>query len=348
MWTGEFVHGVLEEAYRHWQIHHPVFPWPCNPTPWPPPPAPLVRQPNDIGILGDLVETRLAAGGKRPRSATARASAYSRVDAAVNILAPHLFPLITAAEHQISGTRAMPPLPGGGQARGDRYELTGIVDVISSVVVAANLNNPIVQLIHHLIAPVHNDYDLIVDYKAMRRPASTEPAWQHQEWQVQTYAWLCRQVPHSRPVGAGLLIYINELAPSRTDLEELRWEFNHIATDVLPPNGSQDYYALHNWQPGPGVAVPQFTDAFCLRRAIRVIDVSDPHVQNAVTQIDHVVGDIEDSALNEHNAGNIPNHWHACGNTQDCDACDFRHFCPSPASQRVPNPPARIPPVAPG
>src|SRR5262249_44732058 len=146
-----------------------------------------------------------------------------------------------------------PTLPGGGQPRGDRYELTGIVDVISSVVVGANLNNPIVQLIQNLIAPVNNDYDLIVDYKAMRRPSSTEPAWQHQGWQIQTYAWLCQQVPHARPVGAGMLIYINELSPSRTDLEALKRDYNHNATDVLPPNGSQDYYALHNWQPGPGV-----------------------------------------------------------------------------------------------
>ena len=138
--------------------------------------------------------------------------------------------------------------------------------MISSVVVAANLNNPIVQLIHHLIAPTYNDYDLIVDYKAMRRPSSAEPAWQHQEWQVQTYAWLCQQVPNGRPVGAGLLVYINELSPSRTDLEKLKWESNNNATDMLPQNGSQDYYALHNWQPGPGVALPQFTDAFCLAR----------------------------------------------------------------------------------
>ena len=117
MWTGEFVHGVLEEAFRHWQLHHPPFPWPCHPTPWPSPPTPLARASNDIGVLGDLVETKLAAGGKRPRSRTARDAAYGRVEAGVNILAPHLFPLITSAEQQISGTRAMPPLPGGCQPR---------------------------------------------------------------------------------------------------------------------------------------------------------------------------------------------------------------------------------------
>src|SRR5437870_3504651 len=62
MWTGEFVHGVLEEAFRLWQQQHPAFPWPCNVTPWPP--QPMVRQPHDIGELGDQVEARLAAGGR--------------------------------------------------------------------------------------------------------------------------------------------------------------------------------------------------------------------------------------------------------------------------------------------
>jgi hypothetical protein len=348
MWTGEFVHGVLEEAYRHWQIHQPPFPWPCNQTPLPLPPVPLNRAPHDIGVLGDLVETRLATGGKRPRSNAARDSAYSRVAAAINILAPHLFPLITAAERRISGTREMPLLPGGQHPRGDRFELTGIVDVISSIVVAANLTNPLVHLIHDQIAPTEADYDLIVDYKGMRRPPHLSQTWQHQEWQVQTYAWLCRQVPQARSVGAGLVVYINELSPSRTDLIELRHEYQNGTTDVLPPNGSADYYALHQWQPTPGAGLPVFSIAYRLARAVRVINVSPAHVGNAVTQIDQVVSHIEDSVNNEHNAGNILGHWTPSGEQQDCDACDFRHFCPSPADQRVPNPAARSLPVAPG
>jgi hypothetical protein len=134
LWTGEFVHGVLEEAYRHWLDHHPPFPWPNNPTPWPNPGTSPARANHDIGVLGDIVEARLTAAGKTPRSQEARDFAYRRVEAAVNILGPHLFPLITAAERRISGTRAMPTLPGGGNpVRGgaDRYELTGVVDVIS-------------------------------------------------------------------------------------------------------------------------------------------------------------------------------------------------------------------------
>jgi len=74
------------------------------------------------------------------------------------------------------------------------------------IVVSANLQNPPVRLLQSMIAPVHADYDLIVDYKAAGRPAVQSRFWQHEEWQVQTYAWLWRQMPQTRPVGAGLLI----------------------------------------------------------------------------------------------------------------------------------------------
>src|SRR5579885_525740 len=198
MWTGEFVHGVLEEAYRHWQAHHPRFPWPSNPTPWPTPGTLPARANHDIGVLGDIVEARLTAGGKTPRSQDARDFAYRRVEAAVNILGPHLFPLITAAERRISGTRAMPTLPGGGNpTRGDRYELTGVVDVISHMAANADPTNPLVQIVQRVATTTPPPFEIIVDYKAERRPATNEPRGQQQEWQVQTYAWLCTQVPQA-------------------------------------------------------------------------------------------------------------------------------------------------------
>lgn len=349
MWTGEFVHGVLEEAYRYWLAHHPPFPWPSNPTPWPNPGTLPPRANHDIGVLGDIVEARLTAGGKTPRSQDARDFAYRRVEAAVNILGPHLFPLITAAERRIQGTRPMPTLPGGGNpARGDRYELTGVVDVISHMAANADPANPLVQIVQRVASRTQPPFDIIVDYKAERRPATNDSRGQQQEWQVQTYAWLCTQVPQATPVGAGLLLYLSELVPSRTDLEALKREIAAGNTDIIPANCSPDYYALHRWQPTAGGPLPQLTEAFRIMRAIRVIDVSPPQVSLALGMIDDVVRQIEQSAMNENNTGDIPNNWRACGSDPDCAACDFRHFCPTPAHRRGTPGAGLTPPVAPG
>src|SRR5713101_3765185 len=350
MWVGEFVHGVLEEAFRYWQQHNPAFPWPCNPTPLPPDAPPVARNDHDIGVIGERVEARLAAAGKRPRNREARDTAYSRVAASINLLAPHLFPLITAAEERISGTRPMPGGNVGRRSRGDRYELTGVVDVISSVIVAANAENPIVGLINEAVQIGAPQYDVIVDYKALRRPGQQSRYWAHHQWQVQTYAWLRSQIPQAIPVGAGMLIYVNELAPSQTDSEKLQEEFNQGTADVVPAIGSQDYYALQRWQRGQ--PPPQFTPALTLRRAIRVVGVSFPQIGRALGEIDQVVGEIEGAAVQEFDSGNILGCWHAGGEESDCVACDFHHFCPAPAQLRAqlqqPNPPARTPPVAPG
>jgi hypothetical protein len=351
MWTGEFVHGVLEEAYRYWTNHHSPFPWPYTPPQWPPQLDAALQDSNDIGALGHRVEVRLAAAGKRSRSQAARNAAYSRVAAAVNELCPHLFPLITAAEERISGTRAMPQLPAGENPRGTRFELTGIVDVISSVRLGEATTNPLVQFISASLPHTPaGEYDLIVDYKAGRRPSIASQFRQQFEWQVQTYAWLRSQVPQSRPVGAGILVYINELSPSRDDMAELKRELQHNETDRVPPNGSADYYAIHGWQSGQ--PVPNLSFDFRLRSSIHVVDVSAALVINAVTQIDNVVGQIESSAFREHNTGNIPTNWQPCGGAEDCAACDFSNFCPAPAQLRAqlqqPNPPPRTPPLAPG
>jgi hypothetical protein len=317
--------------------------WPLGPHRPPP------RANHDIGVLGDIVEARLTAGGKTPRNRDARDFAYRRVDAAINILGPHLFPLITAAERRISGTRAMPALAGGGNpTRGDRYELTGVIDVISHMALNADPANPLVQIVQQIATTTPPPFEIIVDYKAARRPGTNNPHWHQEEWQVQTYAWLCTQVPHATPVGAGLLLYLNELVPSQSDLEDLKQEMASGHTDMVPRRGSPDYYALHRWKPAAGGPLPHLTPAFRIARAIRVIDVSLPKVNHALSRIDQVVSDIEQSALNENNSGDIPSNWNACGSDRDCAACDFRHFCPNPAHRRSTPGAGLMPPAAPG
>jgi hypothetical protein len=289
----------------------------------------------------------LAATGKKSRSQDARNAAYRRVAAAVNILCPHLFPLITAAEERISGTRPMPQLPLGQTARGTRYELTGIVDVISSVSLTTAETNPLVHLIQAALPHVpEGEYDLIVDYKASRRPAEDSDYAAQYRWQVQTYAWLRSQVPHARPVGAAILIYINELSPLQGDLTEFKHDIANNRTDIVPANGSPEYYALHGWH--PGAPVPNFPEEFLRRRAVKIIEVGNVSVEQAVHQIDGTVTQIESAAFTEHNTGNIPAHWPATGQDKDCDACDFFHFCPSPFGVRQEilqgnPPPSRVP-----
>jgi PD-(D/E)XK nuclease superfamily len=338
LWTGEFVHGVLEEAFLHWQLHQPTFPWDSNPTPWPPEQALTGRAANDIGMLGDPVESRLRAAGKTPRNQNARAAAYRRVTAAINLLAPHLFPLITAVEEKLGSTRSMPPIqaPTGQQPRGDRYELTGIVDVISSVSLSSQANNPVVNMLNEQVMGLVGNFDVIVDYKAARRPPmnpspGNKPYWQHEAWQIQTYAWLRRQQPNTNPVRAGVLIYVNELSPSSRDLKELKREIASGQTDILPEAGSPDYYALNTWQDG---ASPVFTTEFLLKRAIRIVPVDDSDISQAVSAIDNVIAQIEACALQENASGNIPDNWHGDGGEKDCDACDFRRFCATPAQKR--------------
>lgn len=351
MWTGEFVHGVFEEAYRYWSTHHPTFPWPYTVPQWPPQLETPFEDTHDIGALGHRVEVRLAATGKRSRSRETRVAAYNRVATAINELGQHLFPLITAAEERISGTRVMPQLPAGEQPRGPRYELTGIVDVISSIMLGQATANPLVQLIQMNFANLPAaDYDVIVDYKAGRRPALHSSFRAQFEMQIRTYAWLKSQIPLGRPVGAGILIYVNEFSPSQGDMEELRQEMHQQLTDVMPANGSQDYYAIHGWHPGQ--PAPQLTFDFRLNRAVQVVDVAAPSVQTAVGTIDHVVSQIESSAFRENNTGDIMQNWGASGDTNDCAACDWVHFCPSPvqfrANPQQANPPVRTPPTAPG
>lgn len=357
LWTGEFIHGIMEEAYFYWKEYKQPFPWPFNQTPWPVNSTRQEiqkREPYDIGVLGEMVEKRLRTLGKEPRSRTARNAAYKRIKATLCLIAPYLFPLIVETEKKISGTRSMPeinlsPYQGIQKTRGDRYELTGIVDVITSVSLSQHSNNPIVKMIIDSIDDINNDFDIIVDYKAMRRPpiqSYNDDIWISHNWQIQTYAWLNRQLPKNRRIGAGILIYINELEPLENDLIQFKREINNNKTDVEPESGSQDYYKLNRWAPGD--RLPEFSDNFLRKRALRIINVSDNDINDALTEIDNIIASIENCSLKENNTGTIPNNWPKNGKEQDCDACDFRHFCPSPANYRNSNNLSLRIPQAPG
>jgi len=332
LWFGEFIHGVMESAFRIWSSaagQPPAFPWPCNPTTphQQPPPG---RPPHDIGTIGDTVEATLQAQGKNPRSYKVRDNAYIRASLAVNELGLHLFPLISVAEEKVIGTRLIPPSPPGQPPpRSALYELHGIIDVLTNVQLGAvTTTNVIRQAIQTACPGCSGSYEVIVDYKGSRRPATNYPYWQQHDWQVQTYAWLRTRQPNSLPVAAGVLLYVNELAPVPEDLVELKSAVAAGTADVVPVSGSQDAYMLSTWHSGN--AIPQFSLPFRLKRAIRVIPVSTASQTAAANQFDNVVSRIEFCVSAEATAGTIMQHWQPCGDAETCAACDFRHFCPNP------------------
>ncbi|WP_432212213.1 PD-(D/E)XK nuclease family protein [Anaerobaca lacustris] len=273
--------------------------------------------------------------GKISRSKDVRASAYRRVKAAVNEIAPDLFPLVASAEERVIGTRTLvsPNNADLRNLRTNRYELHGVIDVLTDV----QLNSvPPENVFHRAIAagcpalPEH--FEVVVDYKGSRRPAMNHVYWNQAAWQVQTYAWLRTRQPDSLPVVAGVLIYVNELAPIGDDLQELQHEIRDGITDVVPENGTADGYALSLWQHSR--AVPDLSPSFRIGRAIRVVAVTPETQANATANFDRVVLDIEKCVAQEANAGTIRGHWDAGGDASTCIACDFRHFCPSPAPRQ--------------
>jgi len=334
LWFGEFIHGCMESAFRIWSASapKPSFPWPCNPTP-PRQQPPAGRRAHDIGAIGDIVEESLRAQGKNPRSYDVRDNAYKRAERAINELGPHLFPLIAVAEEKVIGTREIPPSPAGQPPfRSTLYELHGIIDVLTNVQLgAAPTTNVIREAIQTVRSNRAGNYEVIVDYKGSRRPANDHPYWQQGEWQVQTYAWLRTRQPNSLPVAAGVLLYVNELAPVRQDLIELKHAMSTGHADIVPAAGSSDAYQLNTWRPGN--AIPQFSLPFRLARAIRVVPVEAASQQAAATHFDNVVSRIEHCVMEEAVAGTIMQHWRPCGDAETCAACDFRHFCPDPHPQ---------------
>ena len=106
------------------------------------------------------------------------------------------------------------------------------------------------------------EFEIIIDYKGMKRPAITSEKWKHHEWQVQTYSWLRERQKKSKTVIAGILFYINELYPSKQGLIELKHDINKNITDIIP--SEDDYEKLMNWKVDD--RIPNFSDEFKIKR----------------------------------------------------------------------------------
>lgn len=344
LWFGEFIHGVMEEAYLEWQQNQEKrrFPWSWNP---------------EIRDIELRINRRLRARGLNPpprlfcpydSSFTQQGwcsdinhphqlIASERTEAAINTWGQHLFPLIDEAEVRLKGIRDMPSYRPG-VSRCNYYGITGVIDVISSVNLrdapSGNLilhyicQNPELQrIINNLVSP---EYEIIIDYKGMRRPPTNDPTWQYHEWQILMYAWLRSQQPQSRHIVASIIFYLNELALSQEDMRELQNDVATNRTDVMPQG--MDLRGIQNWR--RNTPPPVLSRPFREQRSIRIIPVNDSYIQNSLQQFDRVVRDIESCVLSEMSGRGITNSWNTNPIERNCTACDFKTFCPNPAPRR--------------
>lgn len=219
----------------------------------------------------------------------------------------------------------------------DRYEMLGVIDVVSEIELFRRPDlrgNPLLELIvEELPRTPPAELEVIIDYKGMKRPDLDEAHTGFSDiydWQVHTYAHL-RGLLTTKPIIAGVLVYLNELAPTRSDFFDLRRALREGAPGVLvPESDTDDADVLLNWKASRrGEEPPLLSFGFRLRRAIKVVPVDEASMQTALAQFDDTVGRIETCIAQEAQSGRIISSWEKNpSHDPTCEACDSNTYCP--------------------
>lgn len=345
-WFGEFIHGVMEEAFLDWKYQKKEFPWDWK---------------EDIRPIEDEIDLRLQVRGLYPHDEDLFFSinqpgshltlddlnehdhkklASARAEKAINIWGKHLFPLIDSSELLIKGVRPMPNFDKN-TSRSNYYGINGVVDVLTSTKINKihdqsnlyNFDNKIVNFIKgNLEESDVEDYEIIIDYKGMKRPptkvsdSQSEDKWENHKQQILTYSWLRSKQEDSKAISAGIILYLNELVPSKEDLALIKEEIINDLTDI--PDGNEfldDIELILDWQEDD--KMPNLSDEFKIARSIRFIKINDEERKKALEKFDKVVSDIENSLINEMRGCKIQDAWKAEADKRTCTACDFKTFC---------------------
>jgi hypothetical protein len=334
LWFGQFIHAVLEESYRQVKERKKGIP------PW---------SQTEIDEILERIDRRLAARNIRCWNQQSSDLGRARATAAVNELGPLLFPLINQAEVRVRGARLLPIAVRKLISRDiERYEMLGVIDVVTEIELFKNpklKGNRLLELVvEELPDTPPAEFEVIVDYKGMKRPdldAKGTDFKEIYEWQVHTYAHL-RGLLTSKPVIAGVLVYLNELVPTKTDFFNLRRACKARNPEVLlPPSGSKDEDILLNWK---GVTKddppPLLSFDFRLQRAIRVVPISPSSIQEALDNFDDTVGRIEVCMAEEAKTGKVIASWEKNATHEPtCEACDSKTYCPDYGAIKCPRVP---------
>ena len=350
-WFGEFIHGVMEEAYLEWDSTNKQFPWNWK---------------NDIRPIEDMIDIRLQVDGLYPYDENLFYSllnseltiadlnehdhkklASARAEKAINVWGPHLFPLIDSTELLIKGIRKMPNYDKN-TSRSNYYGINGVVDVLSSMKINNNLNqsnldnynNKIIEFLKKdpefskKISRYSEDdeYEIIIDYKGMKRPPEKSitrytDSWQNHKQQILTYSWLRSRQEDAKPIFAGIIFYLNELVPSKEDLILIQEEIAQDRTDgdIDYSEFASDVEMIMNWNEDD--KAPELSEEFKIARSIRIINIDEKEIDNSLDKFDNVVFDIESALIKEIKGCKIQEAWKADSDERTCTACDFRTFC---------------------
>ena len=340
LWFGEFIHGVMEEAYLQWELTQKEFPWDWK---------------EDIRPLEDIIDMRLQVRGLYPpanhffttnhpdieleisdlNEHDHKKLASARAEKAINIWGCDLFPLMESAEVLIKGLREMPYTQA--DKRSNYYGINGVIDVLSLI----NINddsNKIVKYIKNneemqkILKNLDKDeYEVIIDYKGMKRPPcdvvkSGNETWDYHEHQILTYSWLREKQEGHKPI-AGIIFYLNELVPSKEDLIIIKEDINNNLTDI--PTGldgyEKDIELIEKWNEDE--KMPELSENFKIDRSIRIIPIDDDKINESLTKFDNVVNEIETCIIKETKGCKIQDAWKANAEKRTCEACDFKTFC---------------------
>lgn len=348
-WFGEFIHGVMEEAFIQWSQNKTEFPWDWK---------------TDIRPIEDLIDLRLQARGLYPHDEELFFSstnhevenlndhdhkklASARAEKAINIWGKHLFPLIDSSELLIKGIRNMPQY-NKNRSRSNYYGINGVVDVLTSMKINKTLeqsnldtySNKIIEILKKdedfkkriKDAKDEEDYEIIIDYKGMKRPPievkdpKAEDKWENHKQQILTYSWLRSQQEDAKSIFAGIIFYLNELVPSKEDLLLIQDEMkNNLIDDETLRKYENDFRLIENWQEDD--KAPELSDEFKIERSIRIINIDEEEIAKSLEKFDEVVYKIEESLINEMKGCKIQDAWKAESDERTCSACDFRTFC---------------------
>ena len=353
-WFGEFIHGVMEEAFIQWKHEKTPFPWDWK---------------EDIRPIEDLIDLRLQARGLYPHDEDLFYSilnqpdsdltiddlnehdhkklASARAEKAINIWGKHLFPLIDSSELLIKGIRDMPGYDEH-RSRSNYYGINGVVDVLTSMKINKtieqsnldNYDNMIIEILKKnrnfqkriIDCDDGEDYEIIIDYKGMKRPPvevsnpKSENKWESHKQQILTYSWLRSQQEGSKPIFAGIIFYLNELVPSKEDLMLIKEEMaGGLIDDETLEKYKNDFELIENWQEDD--KAPELSDEFKLERSIRIINIDEDEIKKSLEKFDSVVFEIEESLINEIKGCKIQDAWKAEADKRTCSACDFKTFC---------------------